>query len=392
MGRLHALGATLTLLLALSTEVPAAASDEIVTPVPAGFTSWEELFAEQGRLNDALAAIRRTADQVGDRGYGSAIADPTAHALTLYWAGEIFPAVRQAIEAQRDIVPINVYAAQYSEDELVAEVQRLGKIAAFHVVAPKPDASGITIEWAAGRVDPGAKAHALTTSPIALTFGAESAASSSVPLSRQDDGTPYKGGARTRTCTAGFAVNHTSGTKLLFAGHCGSNGTTVVDGGDDVMGPMAGDNDTRDVAYISVLSAGEMWDGGPQSTLFKPVQDATNSVIGNNTCTSGSRSGVRCGVIVKAVNTSISGKTPLVMGEQIDHTNAAGQGDSGGPVFELGTVAGKVRAKGIISTGATNAPATCTGETVDRSCFWRIYWADVNQTMAYYGGMGIRVS
>jgi hypothetical protein len=54
-----------------------------------------------------------------------------------------------------------------------------------------------------------------------------------------------------------------------------------------------------------------------------------------------------------------------------NHSNAAGRGDSGGPVFV--DVKGGIKAAGIISaTSDTSHTALCTGIRVNRTCYWDI--------------------
>jgi hypothetical protein len=66
--------------------------------------------------------------------------------------------------------------------------------------------------------------------------------------------------------------------------------------------------------------------------------------------------------------------------------SAAGPGDSGGPVFELPNPDdGWAIAKGLISGGEPRTtPAPCTGVPRNR-CSSTLYYADMTQTLAYYG-------
>jgi hypothetical protein len=74
---------------------------------------------------------------------------------------------------------------------------------------------------------------------------------------------------------------------------------------------------------------------------------------------------------------------PFVEAEQLSHQNAAGQGDSGGPVFSLAANPSQVIAKGIIDVGDPSAPATCTGQG-GRKCFWRFTFAGIDSPLTYY--------
>lgn len=379
-------------LAAVFTAAPARADDPQPAPntPPGGFATWDALFAEQNKLTDALEAIRTAAGQAGDTGYASAVADPTTHALVLYWHGTPAPAVQQVITARRLIIPITVNPAPYTEAQLAAEAQRIGaNSTAFYSAEPLANGSGVEVTWLAGQESQPLKAATVAGASVAVSFSAESAPGDAQPLSRQNDASPFSGGARTSNCTTAFAANHATGTKLLYVAHCGGLGSAVRDGAGDSMGTIGALYTSRDVGFISVLSKGAMWDGGPQSTFSKPVQDAVASTVGAYVCSSGSRSGVICGGQIKALNATVSGFSPLVRVETASHTAFGGQGDSGGPVFATGS-GGKVRAVGIISRGSTATAATCVGEG-GRSCFWRVYHADVRQTMALWG-MSIRTT
>jgi hypothetical protein len=127
--------------------------------------------------------------------------------------------------------------------------------------------------------------------------------------------------------------------------------------------------------------------GGTSRTSVKgqrtvPVRGAASVVPGDLVNTSGAFSGERAGIRVVTTEMEWTGQTPdgfeyRVFGAEAikkDHSNAAGQGDSGGPVYFFYN--GKndksgVRAVGIISVGFDSHYAACTG-LPDRKCFWDI--------------------
>lgn len=78
---------------------------------------------------------------------------------------------------------------------------------------------------------------------------------------------------------------------------------------------------------------------------------------------------------------------PMVAAERADLGPAGGPGDSGGPVFEPPPPGDRgVIAKGIIHGGDPATAVPCTvGETARTGCAWRYFYADVTQTLAYYG-------
>jgi hypothetical protein len=156
----------------------------------------------------------------------------------------------------------------------------------------------------------------------------------------------------------------------------------VVDGGGDYH------NYTRDTSMIQGPAYGRLWDGGNQSNYWKAVQGATFSNVGNWLCTSGAVSGVRCGIQVISNNQYIDGDGPFVGAKKNNGTNAVGQGDSGGPVFELPSPdTGKAIAKGIMSAGMPLYQTGCTGMPVSRTCYKRFWYADATQTLSFYGAV-----
>ncbi|GAA4247268.1 hypothetical protein [Dactylosporangium darangshiense] len=68
---------------------------------------------------------------------------------------------------------------------------------------------------------------------------------------------------------------------------------------------------------------------------------------------------------------------------RVDHAVASGSGDSGGPVFSLPSPDnGKVIAKGIISGGDNGTVVSCGAGT---TCTWRSYYADIQESLGWYG-------
>lgn len=356
------------------------------TPPPGGFSSWYELFEVQARMNDALVEILAVADKLGEDGFGAATAAPENRAVELYWHGPVPPAVQAVIDRHRAIVPIVVKEAAYSRRQLLQAMELVSSNGDFYQIGPLPDASGLEAYVAPGRTLSASTQAALTRLSVPLTIREE--VREGVPFSRQNDSPPYSAGARTSNCTTGFAVIHQGYSKLLYAAHCAMNGAMVGDGGGDLIGYVTNRNETRDTSLIQGPGQRLMWDGPYNETIYrKQVVGATPSFKGNWICTSGASSGVRCDIQVKAVDQKFNGYSPLVMAEHRDRQNAAGDGDSGGPVFELvAPGSSTVRAKGIISRGDGTTRVACTGITSsNRVCSWRFYYADVIQTLNYYG-------
>ena len=375
---------------------PAAAEDAHRLPreIPGGFASWAELHDMQERLNAAATAIQATAAKLADNGYSNVMAAPENRRLDVYWRGAVPQTVQQVIATQSKTVPIRVIPAKFSEAELISEVRRLSGQPGIAETAPLVDGSGVRVRLQGGMAaSSSAVAAALRSSKVPTTVVGETAdgplwtCASGAGFCREDDTPAYYGGARTNSCTAGFAINWNGNSRMFIAGHCGSNGTAVYDGGGQYMGNMINDNDFRDTAMIDTRSIGRMWDGGRNSTFSKAVQGASMSLPGNFVCTSGSRSGVICGIQIRIINVDRNGHFPMVEAERTNHGQAGGPGDSGGPVFSLPSPDnGKVIAKGIIQGPDQTTTVPCTiGETNRTGCAWRFYYADVSQALSFYG-------
>lgn len=157
------------------------------------------------------------------------------------------------------------------------------------------------------------------------------------------------------------------------------------------MGTVSGDDNAHDRLLIDTSSAGQIYDGGVGTgELTKLVVGSSRSRVGDFLCTSGAFSGSRCNIRVQAINQTISVGYLIfqaVMAEQIDRTNAAGNGDSGGPVLSLSADPNKVIAKGTITAIDSFAPAPCTGVPAGggRTCSWRMFSIDVADSLTAYG-------
>lgn len=124
--------------------------------------------------------------------------------------------------------------------------------------------------------------------------------------------------------------------------------------------------------------------------------------MGESVCSSGAFSGNRCSITVKDTNVTIeacdeNGQNCKYFADQVqaergDHTNAGGQGDSGGPVYL--PLAEGANARGINTAIDPRNLTTCTGDTSgNRECSWRIWYgavlddlADFGYTITTYGG------
>ncbi len=347
-------------------------------PPPGGFASWGDLMQEQERLTAAADRILN-ASQNGFAGIEVSAED---RALRVHWRGRPPAPVREVLNSLRGEVQVHLHNARHSQAQLNAEAQRVARVSGVTAVSPTVDGSGLSVSVSTAEAV--GRARAAAVAPIV-----EHDIARPIPLSRLNDWAPYWGGARWDGCSTGFAISIGGNRKMLSAGHCSSNARLVYDGGGDFMGTVSGDNNSRDTLYINTYSGGRIYDGGVGTGEFsKPVVGASRSYVGHWLCTSGAYSGARCNIRVRATNQTIYAGYyiyGLVRAEQVNYTNAAGQGDSGGPVFSLASDTSKVIAKGTITGGDDATRVACTGVTNGRVCSWRIYYADVADSLARYG-------
>ena len=116
-----------------------------------------------------------------------------------------------------------------------------------------------------------------------------------------------------------------------------------------------------------------------------------DTFVGMWICTSGAYSGTNCSIQVTATNVTINVGYLIfgtVRAEQTAHTNAVGQGDSGGTVEVVNPAnTTQVYAAGVNTAIDTTTAVPCTGYvTTGRTCAWRMYYAPwSNATTAFPG-------
>lgn len=267
---------------------------------------------------------------------------------------------------------------------------------AVHSVSLRPDGAGLDVSVTAAEPS-AAGSHALSTaSPVDVAaVRRRLAALTSVdilsveisqppaPTSRQNDFSPWQGGAAIRIgsggyCSDAFAVRRASTGKryLLTAGHCMPNGGgSSYDGAGDVMGSGASseilyNRDSLLVGLSSNNNIGRVYDGPyDEQTYYKNIIGANFSYNGDYVCTSGANSGVHCNIKVINDNTTatVNGYTvsPIVIGSQVNGSVSHVGGDSGGPVFAVTSVDANREARGVISIGYNNYTVTCPRTAVD---------------------------
>ncbi len=331
----------------------------------------------QARLDgkaDKISAAR-------DGGFTGIVVVPAQHQLRVYWKGQPAAPAKLAIAAAREGDGVQLVAARYSEAELLSAAKAVAGTAGVTGVAPNVDGSGLTVS-----VAPSARSAPIPSAvPIVRIDGAPQVAS------RGNDSAPYYGGSRWNGCSTGFGILQSGATRMLSAGHCADNGNYANDGGGDFMGTVGSDNNPYDRLLIGSSNTGTVFNGGVGSGEFtNSVIGALHSYVGDYVCDSGAYSGTTCREQVKAVNQTINVGYLIyqtVMAEQIDHTNALGNGDSGGPVEQVASDTTKVYAKGTNTAVDSGTSVACTGVPAGsgRVCGWRFYYVDVVNSLNAYG-------
>lgn len=362
--------------------------------VPGGFASWKDLLAVQDKLVKAADRITAAARRDGGSGYAGVVLAAENRELRLYWKGRQPEAIEDLVAELRRDVTVRTLSARYSARQLAAEAAKLTRRAGGRItaVAAAPDGSGLTV---AGPEAQSARAAAdEVTVPITVQPGVSPSLAT-----RWNDSPPWWGGAAWRNastgggCSTGFAVLHAGVTKMLSAGHCAAVGNTATDPTGEVMGTVSNDDNSRDTLLINARSAGRVFNnqiGNTSVEFSNPVIGTIGSYVGLWVCTSGAYSGTNCSIQVKQTGVNIwvgYWINNTVMAEQAAHTNAVGQGDSGGPVEVVNSAnTTQVYAAGVNTAIDTGAAVPCTGYvTSGRTCAWRMYYAPWSNAVASFG-------
>ncbi|MFD1114363.1 hypothetical protein [Sphaerisporangium aureirubrum] len=370
--------------------------------VPGGFASWKDLLLFQQKLVKAADRVTAISGQYAN-GYAGIIAAPENRELRVYWKGKAPRAVNDLVSQLRREVAVSVLPAQYSARELEREASRLihANKDTLTSIAPLQDGSGLT----AGTTVLGAARTAITGAsvPVTLEYGAKPELAT-----RWDDSPPWWGGGAWRNastgggCSTGFAVTYGGAQKILSAGHCGAVGNATTDPTGQAIGSITQDNNSRDVLLIGTSAGGRVFNNPTNangnaivSTEFSnPVIGTSSSAVGLWVCTSGAYSGTNCNIRVTAVNVSINVGYIIngtVQAEQQAHTNAVGQGDSGGSVEVVNpSNTSQVYAAGVNTAIDTSTSVACTGYVLTgRICAWRTYYSPWSNATTAFPGIAI---
>jgi hypothetical protein len=329
---------------------------------------YQEAMIRQQPLKRAASLIRWEIERGGHVGFMSlGLADDH---VVLRWKGQVPAAIQRVIAEASAIAPIEVVPAGHSRRELQEEVARVGSWmraglgGPVHTIRVEGDGSGLRILTDVADFSPARHLPAMrvpytvqTARPMRLR-------------SRLDDSEPWRGGARIQNetsggdrCTAGFGVEDSSHTKyILTAGHCGKPGDHFLDATGEHTGWGAREHREHDILLYSSNAQGRIYDGGVVSDFTKGVAGWDWVFDGELLCTSGSFSGVICGLLVDPafigiicgfdVYDNFECWDDLLIANQVDGKQATLGGDSGGPVFTL-SGAYRVVAKGTITGQGT---------------------------------------
>jgi hypothetical protein len=404
-------------LLAVAAGLALAVAPYPLTAVVGGTPqSPEQLMLAQIPLDRAADRASAAAGSPGS-GLGEIAVSAETSSITVHWKGAIPPAVNAVIGAIRASgIQVNVRAALHTRQELEAAAQRVMSASAGYAgagvdaVVLRPDGSGLDVA-ASGD---GSAASARIASDAGVDVRLVPAMHPH-PTWRLADYTPHWAGARITSdgvhpCTSGFPIvrNSDGRTFILTAAHCGgtrcSPTTTVVcwwawygykstDNGYK-FGDVWNVTNSLDVQYIRSFTGPYTYDGGVAygTDFAKQVVGSGSNHPGDWVCQSGGFTGIHCGLQVQYTTVvSLNGTNVtewLACGNpyrSVCNSTGAGQGDSGGSVFSLGSQSGTVIAKGMQSYGFTTG-YSCTnnnGETT--TCYNAIGFVDIGQILSNYG-------
>lgn len=381
-------------------------------PVPAGFANWRELFVEQARLNAAARELE--ADSAATAQLGGIVADPRSRQLQVYWKGDVPQKTLELLATLRRDVPVTVFPANYSSDELLAEATRISRDPRVVWAAPAADASGLdlTLERHLGASD---RANLLRDLQGAGLLSSVSMGETPLLVhSRDDAGSPMFAGARIRPkdhilyCTLGFGVQKDINGPLgwLTADHCTpdepakyafSDMYNTKKGAEERGSLKIGAMSIKSVDYgagfikaASGVNVGRfVYVGRPfGEDAAVPVGGMQRTYAGNFVFASGSSNGLTGALLVThARKITLDGTKMMTraihQGALATGQGAAvGNGDSGGPVFAF-MADGRAEARGVIVMRDPNLLTPCpsvtrTSEPEER-CSIGVYFADVER-------------
>lgn len=378
-------------------------------------------------LDKAAATIDGLIKRDSLSGYGGLIVHAASNSLTVYWKGQVPAAVERYATGKHPGGAVRFARARYSQAELDSLRTKILSSAGFRqsgitMLATAPDGSGLQVGVSATT----ARAQslpAISHSPARVTFTRQPG----VLLSgRWADIGPFFGGAIITPlvsivgdCSSGWPVHAKASLTTFYmitAAHCtypiNGEWTTSPNTGypSRNVGTATSQDLNQDAALIDTGMNGSLGGGGGRAIYTGGVDPTGNGHLemtagidgavpnqaGDDVCTSGAYSGEICSLVIEQTGVlrtityddGTQAVIPMLQIENPNLTNAAGQGDSGGPVYSY-VNAGLVGARGTISEGDPNAETVCTGvlfvgnnTNKPRQCYSTIYVPDINSTLA----------
>ena len=385
-----------------------------LTPNPETFDAVMDRQIRLTEIADAIAGVSED-ERWRINGFGGIQMNPQAGTMRVYWKGTPPSSVKSAVGTASsdllvEIVPVGHDRAEMQQArellqrsaELVTPTYRITSIAIARDSSQLVLGIDVPNQADAEQVDAAlmaaaSQAHDLTGLDIATRQ--ESLAGFA---SRQDDSSPWFGGAGMLTpssayCTTGFGVTRISDGKkmVLSAYHCGSSGT-YRDRMSTIIGTVAGTLINRDAILINATGSGyRSYVGSRTSAASKPVVAANYNYNGQLVCTEGANFGEFCNVEIVNDDTSfVHPDNGVLTGPAIKaHQNtaglsaiAAGRGDRGGAVVACENAGcTTINARGFISVGIggqSSCPASMTGTQV---CSDDIYYVAIRRTVSDLG-------
>ena len=367
----------------------------------------------------AGAADRLTAVAGAGSGLGEIVVSAETSSLTVHWKGQVPAQVNAEIAAIRASgIQVTLQPALHTPVELEAVARRImsarDRYAGLGIdaVVLRTDGSGLDVAAAGGGAPATGAAAAARSATVAQLASDAGVAVRLVPAmhpqptSRLLDYVPHWAGARITSdgvhyCTSGFPIvrNSDGRTFILTAGHCA--GTPWW----SWYGWQSGNNNLKfgdtwtvtrslNVQYIRSFTGAITYDGGVAvgTEFTKQIVGSTGNHSGDWVCQSGSATGINCAIQLQYQTVvGINGAnvteweacgTPY---QNICRTRAAGAGDSGGPIFSLGSQSGTVIAKGLQSYGFGLGYSCTNNNNETTTCYNSIGFVDIGQILNNYG-------
>ncbi|MDG4792442.1 hypothetical protein [Micromonospora sp. WMMD1082] len=367
------------------------------------------LMARQDTLNAWADKVAGFSQQNGGSGLGGIRVSPMTNEIFVYWHGDVPEEISTMASEAADSAKFHLAPASHTRKQLKEAARQISSSARVRasgvsMVKVLPDGSGI--EVSTSDLDASRRSTAFL-SDVRIVFTHRAAAPEPF-IGRWNDTAPFWGGAVIENrdghlCSSGFGIARSYDTRFQFtltSNHCKTDPLTSTrfwSWGGAELG-VANDYDwDRDTTAIGTGAAGGsqgyIYTGDTgQGETFASVSGWANNYVGNLfVCTSGAFSGERCDIEITNTDVDILTENGTIYeqaeGEQVQLRSAAGQGDSGGPVYTR-NANGRVTARGLVSAGdVLNTRTECTGVTGTRICSWRIYFSQMSHVVGHYNAV-----